>query len=122
MANSNPIKLSGRKPGSINKKTQAFQDTLEKHDFNVAEALLDIYGKAMEAYNSADETENGLAALKLAGDMVKEIACYSLPKLKSIEVIKSNPLEGLTPQEKLDMMKEAVKMLEHQAKEEDAGS
>lgn len=99
---------TGRPVGSISKKTRTFQETLEAKGFSVAEALLDIHNKGMELYESKGDPQG----LKIAGDMVKEIASYYLPKLKSVEHSNKSPLTGMTSVEKLEAMKQAVKMLE----------
>lgn len=108
----------GRPKGLINKKTKAFQQTLEEHNFDVAEALLDLYGKAIEAFNSCSE-KDAASYLRIASDIVGDIASYSLPKLRAIEVKRTRTLDGMTNEQKLEAMKAAVTMLEGQiAKDE----
>jgi hypothetical protein len=104
----------GRPKGALNRKTQDFLQTLKERNYNVAEALLDIYEKALAEFSAGSDTLQRLAALKVAGDMAKEIASYSMPKLKAMEVSTSNPLDGMTNAEKLEKLKQAVIMLEQQ--------
>lgn len=47
----------------------------------------------------------------------KEAAQYILPKLRSIEQVKHNLLEGMSPEQRLEAMKHAVAVLEAQTKE-----
>lgn len=107
----------GRPKGSINKKTEAFVAVLRKHNFDVAEALLEIYHLALDTFHNGHPDER-MIGLKIAADAVKEIAAYSLPKLKSIEHTNENPLDHMTKEEKLEAMKSAVKMLESEIDKE----
>lgn len=112
---------SGRPKGSLGKKTIGFQETLKAHGYNVAEALLDIYTKAIQIFNEGRD-EDRLGGLKIAGDMAKEIASYTMPKPKAIEIVTSNPLDNMSPAEKLEAMRQAVAMLEHEVKEVECSS
>ena len=106
---------TGRTPGTLNKRTLEFKQTLEKHNFNPAEALLELYAKAQEGMEYGNREERPIY-LKIAADLVKEIAAYSYPRLKAVEVKRENQLEGMTPEQKLEAMKQAVALLESQVK------
>jgi hypothetical protein len=133
-------KLSkGRPKGTVNKRTMEFRSVLEANNFcpvtamiecyQEAKRLFDNYGTIYEAICEARLIENdkngsyptplvdeGHKYLKIAGDMAKDIASYTYPKLKSIEQSKPDPLEGMTTQQRLEAMKQAVKLLEAQTK------
>lgn len=112
---------TGRPRGSINQRTRDFQAKLEERGFDVAEALLDIRDEAAKFFlmNKTDPI-GGPQALKILLDTTKEIASYSLPKLKSVEVKAQSTLEGMTTQEKLETMREAVALLEAEVSNEQA--
>lgn len=122
----------GRVKGSHNKKTWEARETLARLNFDPIAALhecyseakkiYDSYGKIYEAISKAREAsgnpypleDKAAHYLKIAMDAAKELASYTLPKLKAIEHIKSGPLDGMTAEQKLEAMKHAVKALEAQ--------
>lgn len=116
----------GRPRGTKNKRTVEFHHVMEQKNFNVAEALVWCYRQAVKQYKSyANKLEDGRLSpmednapkyLKIASDMAKEMASYSFPKLKSIEQQKTSLLDGMTPQQKLEAMKQAVARLEIEIK------
>lgn len=104
---------TGRPKGAINRKTKHFQEVLQARGFDLAESLCDIYNEAIKFFEySKTDPVAGPPALRLVLDAAKEIGAYSQPKLKSIEIKKENPMEGMSAAEKLQMMKEAVAVLE----------
>jgi hypothetical protein len=112
----------GRPKGSKGKRTIEFQEVLERKNFNVAEALVWCYREAKNRYQEYNKRfedgrlsameDNAPKYLKICADMAKELASYSFPKLKAIEHQKVNPLEGMTPEQKLEAMRQAVAKLE----------
>jgi hypothetical protein len=100
---------SGRPKGVPNKISTKFAETMRKHGFNVAEELLD-------RYNDARQNQDHLLATRI----LIEMAQYVYPKLKSIDMQTNPALEGMTTQQKLEAFREAVKMLEIEAKKDDA--
>lgn len=54
--------------------------------------------------------------LKIYVKIASEIASYVHPKRKAIEYTATSAIEGMTPTEKLEAAKAAVRMLELQAK------
>lgn len=125
----------GRPKGSINKRSQNFYDVLERENFCPASALIEIYREAKKTYDNyatiydaivEAKDAKGLDAspvedkadkyLKIALDAAKDLASYSFPKLKAIEQQKNNPLEGMTPDQKLEAMRHAVSVLELEVK------
>lgn len=79
----------GRIKGSKNKRSLEFQEALDRHNFNPAEALFDLYTKAMVGVDHGNRNEKPLY-LKIAADLAKEMASYVYPKLRSVEHIDSN--------------------------------
>jgi hypothetical protein len=104
---------AGRAPGTPNKRTAEFAETLAKHNFNAAEALLELYEKAKVGieYGNRDEKPK---YLKIAADLAMDIADRVYPRIKSIEHKQSNPYEGMTPEQKLEIMRAASRALEEQ--------
>lgn len=88
----------GRPKGMVNKRTVSFQETLEKNNFNAAQAMVDCYVEAKKCYAMAllKEAEHEVMVsnvphfLKIAAQLAERIASYSYPKLTSIE--QSDPL------------------------------
>jgi ketol-acid reductoisomerase len=126
-------KLStGRAKGAVNKRTIEFRATLEREGFDPAMAMLEIYKEAKKTYDNYAVIYDQLIAnkikagdpfpvedkadkyLKIAADMVKDISSYCYPKLKSVEQTKQNPLDDMTAEQKLETMREAVKMMERE--------
>jgi hypothetical protein len=116
-------KLSpGRAPGSLNKRTVEFIEVLAAKKFNVPTAMLEIYAIALQRFTEELEKQDSGAIspmesqapkyLKMCADLLIAMSGYAYPKLKAIEQKKDNPLDGMSPQEKLEAMKHAVAMLE----------
>lgn len=106
---------TGRPKGSSSQRTKHFHEVLEARGFDLPEALVDIYAEAIKFYEySKTDPVAGPPALRLVLDAVKEIGSYSQPKLKAVEHKATNPLDGLTQAEKLQIMKEAVVLLEQE--------
>lgn len=115
-------KLSnGRPKGVPNKRTVAFFETIQEAGFDPAKAMLDVYEDAKKSLDYCNREERPIY-LKLAFDAAKEIASYCYPKLKSIEHSKPNPLDGMTPEQKLEAMRQAVLLLEGEVKKDGSSS
>lgn len=56
------------------------------------------------------------AYLKMYIQVGAHISKFRYPQLKAVEVTKTGALEGMTPEQKLEAMKQAVAMLEAQVK------
>lgn len=123
----------GRPRGSLNARTFEFIRALHDNDFDAAAEMIKIYKEAKKTYDNyatiydaLEETriQEGVNPyptedkadkyLKIALDAVKEIASYCYPKLKSVEQVKESPLDGMTNEQKLEALKQAVKLLEQQ--------
>jgi len=100
----------GRPKGSINKRSAEFLSILEEENFDAARAMISFCRKAEQDYEEARGTEDAPKYLKIASDMAKELATYSYPKLKAIEKTQHDPLKDLTPQQRLELMEQAVKL------------
>ena len=134
-------KLSTGKPkGALSKRSLEFRAVLEKHNFCPVSAMIEVYIEAKKVYDNYGEIYSAIADarveknfetgqfaaptednahkyLKIAGDMAKDIASYTYPKLKSIEQTKEGALEGMTAEQRLEAMKHAVAMLELKIKD-----
>lgn len=109
---------AGRPKGSVNNRTRHFREVLEERGFDIAEAFLDIRDEAAKFFlENRTDPIGGPQALKILLDVTNDIASYALPKLKSIE-LHSNPLDGLSNQDKLEALRDAVAILEDQVSKE----
>lgn len=130
----------GRPPGTKNRRTLEFVAVLEREKFCPVTAMIECYREAKKVYDSYGLIYDAIqdariikndqdgsyptpledkahTYLKIAGDLAKDIASYTYPKLKSIEQTKSNPLEGMTIKEKIEAARQFLKLLESQAKD-----
>lgn len=122
-------KTGGKKPGTMNSVTTEFRAVLEKAGFCPATAMIDMYRIALEKFvdeskkveaNALSPMESQAAKyLKIASDNASDLASYAYPKMKALEQVKPGPLEGMTPEQKLEAMKNAVQMLELQIKDKE---
>jgi hypothetical protein len=117
-----PSKPPGRPKGSLNKSTLDFKEKLEAHGFDVAATLIFCCNEAMTTYSALKEEAKGCderrealsiigtaaTYLKVASDTARDMAHFSYPRLKSIEFERVNPLSDMSPEMKLEMMKQAV--------------
>lgn len=117
MPNIDGTKSGGRQKGTLNKRTLEFASVLKEHNFCPASAMIDVYNRAIEAFELAD-TKEAPAYLSTASSMASGLASYAYPKLKSIDYSKSHDLAGMTAEQRLEAMRHAVRMLELQVNEE----
>lgn len=116
----------GRPAGSLNKRTLEFRALLDSAGFCPATAMMDTYRTALARFTEeiAKEDSGRISPmessaakyLKIASDNAADLASYCYPKLKAIEQQKPDPLADMTPEQKLEAMKEAVKVLQAQVK------
>ena len=131
----NPDLPKGRAKGQTNLATrrlkQAYQraeDVARLAGFEPIQAIIDIHRIAMEMF--VEERQKLLAGklspmedqspkyLGIAAQTAGKVADYIHPKLKHIEVKATNPLDNMSPKEKLEAMKTAVKALELKAEQD----
>ena len=116
----------GRPPGSLNKRSQDVMAVLERNEFCPASKFIELYGIALAQFTEELEKESSgrispmessaAKYLKIACDQVSSLAGYAYPRLKTIEQVTAGPLDGMNVHEKLEALKQAVQMLEAQAK------
>jgi hypothetical protein len=133
-------KKIGRPKGAVGKRTTEFLSVLEKNNFNVAQALVDCYQKAIKTYDNygviydaicdAKAEKEGWSApvedhahkyLKIAVDVAKDLASYSYPKLKAMEMAplvdqsikaeQASELLKMDDQEMLKFMRERLALI-----------
>jgi hypothetical protein len=122
----------GRPKGSLQKRTYQFFEAIQELGFDPPTELVNIYREAKKTYDNYAVIYDNISKaseasgnpfpvedkadkyLKIALDAVKEIASYAYPKLKAIDKTALNPLEGMTAEEKIEYLKQAVKLLEQQ--------
>lgn len=79
---------AGRKKGTPNKKTVAFLQILEKHNFDPGEELIFIYKEQRAIFEQRKKNKNWEGALTALSDSertVNNICQYVYPKKKAIE-------------------------------------
>jgi hypothetical protein len=76
---------------------------MKKHGFDIAEEMLEHYNEAM-----AEKPRQHERAITILMNMAK----YVYPTLKSVEQVEATTLDGLSPEQKLEAIKEYVKALE----------
>lgn len=112
----------GRPKGSIDTRTKKLQETLAKHNFDVGETWLELLADARQGFKDADD-ENKASYLRIAADITGAIADRVYPRLKAIEHKQTNQTEGLSAEQRLEMLKAATKALEDQVgRERDIGN
>lgn len=113
-------KTGGRKKGVPNRNTEKRSTyliaTLEKNDFSPAAELIKTYRDARQMFENYDisgleKDDHRHLYLKIALDAVKELASYSYPKFKSVEVKQIDPLEHMSVPEKIEALKKALSFL-----------
>ncbi len=113
----------GRPKGAISKRTRILEDKLKEFDCDPFDVLLMFAKGDWEAlgYDSSvyvKEGDGGSTTIgytippELRMSAAKELCQYLYPKQKSVEHITRNVLEGMSPEQKLEAMKQAVKMME----------
>lgn len=122
----------GRPAGSLNRRSIEFRAVLEAAGFCPATAMMDTYKTALTKFaEECAKEDNGRISpmeshaakyLKIASDNAADLASYTYPKLKAIEQKKSDPLSDMTPEQKLEALKEAVKVLQAQVKANGSGA
>ena len=103
---------TGRPKGSPDKRTLKFQEVLEANGYNPALALLELQREAYQNYQRGDDKAQ--AYFKDACNLAMDIAGYVFAKPKAIEITTNNAMEGMTPEQRLEAMKQAVLMLERE--------
>lgn len=106
----------GRPKGSMNKRTLEFVNTLEANNYDPALTLLELQREAMNNYQLGGE--DAQSYFRDASNLAMEIASYVFAKPKSIEIQTNNPLDGMTAAEKLEAMRQAVRLLEAENEQE----
>jgi hypothetical protein len=121
-----------RTKGSLGKKTEKVLELAKKLKTEPLKQIETVGGIALKRFAELVEKEDaGVISmmeskadvyLKIAANCAAELASYTYPKLKAIERITSNPLEGMTHEQKLEAMRQAVKALEAQSNGNGSGA
>jgi hypothetical protein len=136
MANTTGKKFGGRVKGTLNQRSMDFMQTLAANNFDPAKAQIECYREAWKVYEGYAEIYQAIwdkrlsqnekspppedkadKYLRIAFDAAKDLSGYAYPKLKSIERSPESPLANMSPEQKLEAMKQAVAVLELQIKE-----
>lgn len=115
---------TGRPKGSTNKRLKAIEEMAHELNCNPVEILLRFakgdwaglgYSKGTKSvYTEAGIIEEDLISPGERIQAAKDVAGYLYAKKKSIEYVKPNMLDDMTPEQKLDAMKQAVQLLERE--------
>lgn len=95
----------GKPKGATSKIASKFKDTMDKHGFDIAQEMLDLYNEALADHKT-----------ELCAKILSEMAQYVYPKLKAIEHTNQDHLKDMSPEQKLEALKQAVTLLESQVK------
>lgn len=121
---------AGKPKGAISKRKRSVLDTVERLGIDPFEVLL-LFAKGdwrALGYESekfiVSQNDHGVYEKFTIDPSVRakcaaEAIQYIVPKLKSVEHTRPNALEGMTPEQRLEAMKQAVAMLEGQIKKND---
>jgi len=119
----------GRPKGSLGLRSRHAAEVMAKMNFNPIATIVEIYQIAitrfteeldMVACGKMSPMESQAAKyLKIAADMACNLCSYVYPKLKSIEQVQIASADDLSPQERLELMRKAVKVLESQVESRD---
>jgi len=82
----------------------------------VAEARFEAEIELTDSGRYSPMESNAHAYLKMAIDANKELCSFVNPKLKSIEQTKTDHLSDMSPEQKLEAAKQAVRMMELEVK------
>lgn len=120
---SNP---NGRPPGIPNRGSLRVNAILQKRGYDPIEAMLSAAEIALQKFIEHTEKENSGAIslmesqaheyLKTYVKIAADLAKFCHPTLKAIEVKQVDPLQGMSPIQRLEAMKQAVAMLELKVK------
>jgi hypothetical protein len=102
----------GKPKGAVHSFTRAARETAARLDIDPFEILLH-FAAGDHRHLGYDKPIDPWIRCRAA----QEAAQYILPKLRAIEQKKSNPLDGMTPEQRLEAMRHAIALLESQAKE-----
>lgn len=116
----------GRAVGSVNKRTAQFVEVLQARNFDIPTSMLDLYEICLKRFvEELDKQDRGIMSpmesaapkyMKMCSDLLIAMSGYAYPKLKAIEQVKPSITEGMTPEQRLEAMKQYVAALEAQIK------
>ena len=114
----------GRQKGAINLRTRHAQEVLARLDFNPIAAMAEIYKISMQKFIEELDAEDSGRISRMESNAAKylghalqsagQLAPYVYPKLKSVEHVRTSDVQTMSPKERLEAMKNAVKVLEQQ--------
>lgn len=118
----------GSRLGKPNRNTALVELICQERKFSSIDAMITTAEIALEKFvEHADKEATGRYSpmeskaseyLKLYATIAMHISKFRYPMLKAIEHTRPDPLEGMTPEQRLEAMKQAVLMLEAQVKPE----
>jgi hypothetical protein len=108
---------TGRPKDSLSKRSLRFADQLIEAGIDPVATLLEALSNAQDCYQNAGDLAAKAAFNGQIISIAEKMLPYVYPKLTSIEVKPNNPLDGMDPTQKLEAMKQAVKMLEGDVKD-----
>lgn len=96
---------AGRPKGALNKISTKVADKLDKIGIDLINDLNERYLKALE-----DKNEDRAITILLS------MMPYVYPKLKMVEYTNDDHFKGMSPEQKLEALKQAVRLLEAEVK------
>lgn len=121
-------KTGGRVAGVPNQRTKTIEETALRLKCDPFEVLLHVangdwkalgYDTSVIIKSSADGSTYMEYTItpELRVQAAKDACSYLYAKKKSIEHVTTNPLDGMTAEQKLEAMKQAVKLMEREVAE-----
>lgn len=117
----------GRPPGAPNKSTARADLTCQVRGYDSIESMINAAEISLRKFiEHSEKEEKGTYSpmeskaadyLKLYVKIATDMASFIHPKRKAIEYSQKEATEGMTPEQKLEAMKQAVLMLELQIKQ-----
>lgn len=98
---------SGRKKGSLNRRTRELIEILEEKDFNPAEKLVFVFRKAMKTFQNSYPPSEGpdmrFKYLEIAEKAASDLMQYVYPKRKAVDLTSNGQAFSFA-----DLMKQAA--------------
>jgi hypothetical protein len=104
----------GRPKDTLSKRSLKFADAIMESGVDLVAELIGALNNAKEMYAKTNDPALKATFNAQITNNAEKMLPYMYPKLSSIEVKPNDPLQGMTPEQRLEAMKQAVLMLERE--------
>ncbi len=108
---------TGRPKDSLSKRSLRFADKIMESGVDLVAELLGALENAKHMYETATQESTKISANAQIITTAEKMLPYMYPKLSSIEVKQENQIANMSPQQRLEAMKQAVQLLEREVKQ-----